>query len=142
VAEFISTVSTQLVVTPGSNAIVDGNPLLNPPAPLQFDVTGGGSYCEGGAGVPVGLSGSESGVTYTLIRDGSDLIPTVAGTGAAISFGNQTVAGTYTVRGSNAGGNTAMNGTAVVTITRFRRSQVQLPDQQLHALALQDLLMK
>jgi hypothetical protein len=31
-----------------------------------FDVTGGGSYTTGGAGVPVGLSGSQPGVQYQL----------------------------------------------------------------------------
>ena len=92
------------------------NNLLNPPAPLTFSVTGGGAYCEGGSGVPVGLSGSEVGVTYTLIRNSTELTPTVAGTGSAISFGNQTVAGTYTIEGTNAGGTTLMTGNAVVTV--------------------------
>ncbi len=92
------------------------NNLLNSNAPVQFTVTGGGEYCDGGAGVAVGLSDSESGVTYTLIRGTTDLTPTVAGTGDPISFGNQTVAGTYTVKGSNAGGTTTMTGSAVVTV--------------------------
>ena len=35
VAEFISSVSTQLTVTPGGNAIVNGNPALNPPIAPQ-----------------------------------------------------------------------------------------------------------
>jgi hypothetical protein len=116
VAEFISSTSTQLTVTPGANAIVYDNPVLNPPAPVQYTVTGGGSYCEGGSGVVIGLSGSEVGVTYTLLRGGVDLAPTVAGTGSAISFGNQTVAGTYTVEGTNAGGTTTMTGSAIVTV--------------------------
>ncbi|MBK7173467.1 MAG: hypothetical protein IPH84_09575 [Bacteroidales bacterium] len=82
------------------------------PAPLAFAVTGGGSYCSGGTGLPVGLVGSELGVTYTLTPGGA----TVAGTGDAITFGNQ-LAGTYTVSGTNAGGTTAMTGSAVITET-------------------------
>jgi len=112
---YVSGVSTDITVQ-SSHTISN---LINGvlvPAPAQFDVTGGGAYCSGGSGVAVGLSGSESGVTYTLIRDGADLTPTVAGTGGAISFGNQTIAGTYTVRGTNAAGSTTMNGSAVVTI--------------------------
>ncbi len=105
-----------LTVTPGVNATIDGNPVLNPPLPTAFNVTGGGEYCEGGSGVLVGLSGSETGVTYTLRRNGVDLTPTVAGTGSAISFGNQTVAGTYTVRGTNAHGTIDMNGDAIVSV--------------------------
>ena len=116
VAEFIATVSTPLTVTPGANAIVYDNPVLNPPAPTAFAVTGGGSYCQGGAGLPVGLSDSETGVTYTLIRGTTDLTPTMAGTGAAISFGNQTIAGVYTVRGTNAGGSTTMTGSATIIV--------------------------
>jgi hypothetical protein len=42
--------------------------LAQPPA--VFAVTGGGSYCEGTAGMPVGLAGSETEVTYILIKDG------------------------------------------------------------------------
>jgi len=114
---YVGGLATDITVQSSQTTTNLANLLLNPPAPLQYDVTGGGSYCEGGAGVAVGLSGSESGVTYTLIRDGLDLTPTYPGTGSAISFGNQTVAGTYTVRGANAGGNTAMNGNAVVTVT-------------------------
>ena len=92
------------------------NNLLNPPAPVQYIVTGGGTYCEGGAGVAVELSDSETGVTYTLIRGTTDLTPTVTGTGDPISFGNQTVAGIYTVKGTNAGGTTTMTGSATVTV--------------------------
>lgn len=104
--------STALTVTPGTNAIVDGNPLLNETLPTIFDVTGGGSYCEGDAGLPVGLSGSETGVTYTLYRDLAE-VATLAGTGSALSFGDQTE-GTYTVTGTNAAGSVSMNGQAVV----------------------------
>ena len=117
VAAFILSTSTQLPVTPGTNAIVTSNPVLNPPAPIAYSVTGGGSFCVGGSGVAVGLADSEAGVTYTLIRGGTvEVTPTVSGTGSAISFGLQTVGGTYTVEGSNAGGTTLMTGSAIVTV--------------------------
>jgi hypothetical protein len=103
---------TPLPVTPGVNAIVYGNPILNPP-PSTFNVTGGGSYCQGSGGLPVGLDDSENGVTYTLIKDGTPTSTTATGTGSALSFGNQ-LAGTYTVSGSNAGGTIAMTGEAVI----------------------------
>ncbi|HEU4632784.1 MAG TPA: Ig-like domain repeat protein, partial [Flavisolibacter sp.] len=84
---------------------------------IAYNVTGGGSYCQGGSGVPVGLSNSETGVTYQLIRDGVDVSGvTVAGTGSAISFPNQTVAGTYTVRATDANGSIMMTGSVDVTI--------------------------
>ena len=40
------------------------------PAPTAFNVTGGASACPG-ATVPVGLSGSQTGVNYQLVRDGA-----------------------------------------------------------------------
>jgi hypothetical protein len=82
--------------------------------PLAYDVTGGGSYCQGTGGSAVGLVNSQAGVTYTLIKDGIDQVPTVAGTGAAISFGNQ-LFGTYTIIGTDINGTTPMTGIALVT---------------------------
>lgn len=87
------------------------------PAPTAFAVTGGGSYCAGGNGVAIGLSGSQSGVTYNLLL-GATTVGTANGTGSALSFGSFTGAGTYTVQAVN---NTTtcpatMTGNAGVTI--------------------------
>jgi gliding motility-associated-like protein len=81
--------------------------------PSVFAVTGSGSYCEGTAGLHVGLAGSESGVTYTLIRDGFATSTTLAGTGFALDFGIQT-SGTYTIEGMNLEASVAMSGSAVI----------------------------
>ncbi len=88
------------------------------PLPTAFSVTGGGSYCFGGTGVAVGLSSSTSGVNYQLFIGGVPTGGTVAGTGSAISFGNQTAAGTYTVVGTNGitGCVNNMTGSVIVTI--------------------------
>jgi len=75
-------------------------PVIALPTLSTFNVTGGGSGCAG-SGVAVGLSGSSVGVTYKLYRGATIVGTPVTGTGAAISFGNQTVAGTYTVVASN-----------------------------------------
>jgi len=84
--------------------------------PLVYAVTGGGSFCEGGAGLPVGLADSEVGVTYTLYEGANAQTPNVTGTGSAISFGNRK-AGTFTVKGSNSGGTINMSGSAIITET-------------------------
>jgi hypothetical protein len=60
-----------------------------------FDITPAGNHCFG-TPVNIGLSGSETGITYLLYRDGSQ-IASINGTGGAISFGTYTIAGTYTV---------------------------------------------
>ncbi len=88
------------------------------PLPAVFTVSGGGSYCVGGSGMPVSLSGSVIGVNYQLYQGGVAIGSPVAGTSASISFGNQTLAGTYTVIATNA--TTAcvsnMTGSATVSI--------------------------
>jgi len=84
-------------------------------SPAVQNVTGGGTYCaQGGTGVPVGLDGSVSGTDYTLLIDGvqSAVIP---GTGNAISFGNQTAIGVYSVEATTSSGcSSSMAGTATV----------------------------
>ena len=65
--------------------------------PTTYTLTGGGSYCAGGVGVAIGMSNSQAGVNYQLRRSNANIGSPVAGSGSAISFGNQTLAGTYTV---------------------------------------------
>jgi hypothetical protein len=85
-----------------------------------YTVTGGGSYCTGGPGLPVGLDDTETGVNYQLYLN--NLTPVgspLAGTGLAISFGNQTAAGTYTVIGTRTNGtgcSATMTGSVDVTV--------------------------
>jgi photosystem II stability/assembly factor-like uncharacterized protein len=85
--------------------------------PTAYNVTGTGSYCSGGAGVAVGLSGSQTGVTYQLKNGAVNVGTAVNGTGSAITFPNQTTAATYTVVATRTtGGCTAtMTGSAIVT---------------------------
>ena len=84
----------------------------------SYTVTGGGSYCSGGSGVAVGLSNSQSGVTYQLYVGASTSGSTVAGTGSAITFGSQTTAGTYTVQSVLSGGYCAatMSGSQTIAV--------------------------
>ncbi|MFN3410418.1 MAG: beta strand repeat-containing protein, partial [Limisphaerales bacterium] len=86
--------------------------------PAAYNVTGGGALCSGDPGVAVGLANSDSGVDYRLIRNGTPTGTMLSGTGSALDFGPQTVAGTYTVQGSNTTTTCVgpMNGSAVVTV--------------------------
>ena len=87
-------------------------------APAAFAITGGGSYCAGGAGVPVGLNNSTTGINYQLQFNGTNTGTALAGTGAALNFGNKTAAGTYTaIATNNTTGCTAqMPGSVTVSI--------------------------
>ncbi|MBC7391198.1 MAG: T9SS type A sorting domain-containing protein, partial [Opitutaceae bacterium] len=69
--------------------------------PTAFNVGGGGAYCSGGTGPAVTLAGSQIGVSYQLKLGGTNTGSPVLGTGAAISFGVQNSAGTYTVLATN-----------------------------------------
>ena len=71
------------------------------PGLAQFSLTGATSYCSGGTGSVIGLSGSELNVDYQLKLNGGNVGSPVSGTGSAISFGAQTAAGNYTVEGTN-----------------------------------------
>ena len=93
-------------------AIINVNPL-----PIAYNVTGGGSYCQGGNGFTVGLDTSEIGVMYQLNLNGGNVGSPVAGNGAAISFGNQSAQGNYTVTANNISTGCVDNMSGSVNIT-------------------------
>lgn len=105
-------------ITSCTNAMSGSATIIINPLPTVQTVTGGGTYCQYGTGVAVGLASSQSGINYTLYNGAAVMGSAVAGTGSAISFGNQTLAGTYTVVGTNATTSctNAMSGNAVVVM--------------------------
>lgn len=66
------------------------------PAPILFNVYGGGNYCPGSAGAVVNLSGSEPGVKYILLYNGN-AVDSIIGAGGPLAFAPQTGVGNYTV---------------------------------------------
>ncbi|MCF8303950.1 MAG: gliding motility-associated C-terminal domain-containing protein [Bacteroidales bacterium] len=98
--------------------ISDSAELTVYPLPQQYELTGGGSYCEDGNGVEVGLSGSETGINYELFLDESSTNTYLTGTGEPLSFGLQTEPGEYTVQALNntTECNNLMSGSASVSI--------------------------
>ena len=112
---------TYYILVESNQSFCGGASLLGRTVPAgsltRYTVTGGGTYCTGSSGVSVGLSDSRSGVTYRLLRGGSNTGITRSGTGNAISFGTQTTAGTYTVRAERSGcSNRTMSGSATVSV--------------------------
>jgi len=67
--------------------------------PEVFDVTGGGNYSPTQQGQPVYLSGSETGISYHLMKEG-EVVATLEGTGTELDFGIQGT-GDYTVWAEN-----------------------------------------
>ena len=88
------------------------------PLPSVFTVYGGGSYCQGGNGVPIGLNGSNVGISYLLFY-GSSATGYLAGTGDTLHFGLLTVPGVYSVQatGSTTGCSIGMLSTVTVNVT-------------------------
>ncbi|MBP9924018.1 MAG: hypothetical protein KBF92_09320, partial [Bacteroidia bacterium] len=89
-------ISTSCTATMLVSVIVNENSL-----PGDFSITGNSSFCSGSSGTLLGLSGSETGVSYQLKLNGSNSGVEIAGTGSAISFGNKNIVGLYTVVATN-----------------------------------------
>ena len=109
------TTGTVSVTNSGGTATSTASFTVNP-LPLAYSVTGTGSYCSGGSGLAVGLSGSSSGIRYQLYNGAAAVGAVVTGTGAALNFGTKT-AGNYTVIATNTatGCTSTMTGNAVIT---------------------------
>ncbi|HRN74102.1 MAG TPA: DUF2341 domain-containing protein, partial [Ginsengibacter sp.] len=106
------------VTTPMGTAVSTDDYVVNSGTiPDFFSVTGGGLNCNGGS---VSLDGSQTGITYELLRDGASITPavTLSGTGSPLDFGVQTIEGSYSVLASNGAGTcvTEMDNHAVVAI--------------------------
>lgn len=88
------------------------------PLPVLHNVTGTGNYCAGGTGLHVGLDNSNTGINYQLYRGISATGGAISGTGSMLDLGLETIAGTYTVKATDAvtGCSSIMTGTAVITI--------------------------
>ena len=71
------------------------------PLPDAHTVTGGGGYCTGGAGVHIGLDGSDAGIRYQLYNGTTGTGAPVTGTGTSIDLGGYTAVGAYTVKATN-----------------------------------------
>lgn len=82
-----------------SSATITANTL-----PTVEIVTGGGSYCYGTGGLPVGLAHTEiAPISYQLYNNGTAVGTgfTSTSAGSAITFGTEVLAGTYTVSATN-----------------------------------------
>ena len=100
-------------------SVMVGTPVISiNPLPTVYNVSGGGTYCEGTGGINISLTASDTGVTYSLYNDAS-FVTSVMGTGTGVlSFGLQTAAGTYTVSALRAftGCSAAMADSAVIVM--------------------------
>ena len=104
-----------LTINDGTNS-ADASPVTISmiPNPAAFSITSGGAYCQGTAGIEVGLDGSEEGISYQLLQNGNPIGTPVAGTGAAFTFGTFE-AGLYTATATNICTTLAMNGASLIT---------------------------
>ena len=86
---------------PNCTRPINGSVSITPTQPIYtaytVTVTGGGVFCAGGAGVSIGLSGSESFLNYQLFNGANPVGSAVPGTGTALNFGLQTAAGIYSI---------------------------------------------
>ncbi len=108
----VATDATTLCTNNMSGSVVISTTAL----PNTFTVSGGGSYCTGGTGVHISLSGSNTGIHYQLFNGGVPVGTAVNGTGSPIDFGLKTATGIYTVTATNISTSCANNMTGSATI--------------------------
>jgi gliding motility-associated-like protein len=98
------------------------------PTPVIHSVSGGGSYCQGGTGVSIGLTNSETGISYHLLRNGLSTGIVRTGNGQPVDFGSFTQTGSYTILGINGftGCQIAMDGVATISVNPLPQQQSML----------------
>ncbi|MDB9721195.1 PKD domain-containing protein [Winogradskyella sp.] len=101
-----------------SNVVLTGTQSCVTPA--IYAVTGSDlTTCSGSANTTsIGLSDSQSDVSYQLLKNGNNQGSAISGTGNAVTFGNFSAAGTYTVEATrtNGGCTETMNSDVVITV--------------------------
>ena len=111
------TVVATYLTSPFCSATMNGSVIITSPAPTVFNLTGGGSYCNGGTGLSDTLSSSQTGVNYQLKKNGSNLGAPISGTGNSLVW-NNLPAGTYTVVATLTTSpfcSATMNGSVIIT---------------------------
>jgi hypothetical protein len=109
-------VGTSLITYNLASACQVTLPVTVNPLPTVFTAGGGGSFCAGGAGLHITLSGSQSGVSYQLYNGTTAVGLPVAGTGSALDMGIMPGAGVYTIIATNTSTSCANNMTGSATI--------------------------
>ncbi|MCK5838442.1 MAG: T9SS type A sorting domain-containing protein [Bacteroidales bacterium] len=84
--------------------------------PAQYNISGGGPYCEDINGTDIDLSDSQQGVVYELIQNDVLTGITLDGTGNPISFTNITSPGWYKIFGDNGICTDTMSGSVHVVV--------------------------
>jgi hypothetical protein len=114
----LSAGTATITYTMGASCIATKDVTINA-APTAYITTGGGSYCSGGTGVHVLLSGSQPGVSYQLYNGTTAVGSAVSGTGTVVDFGLQTAPGSYSVIATNSSTlcSASMVGAATVNTT-------------------------
>ncbi len=112
------TISATNATTGCLNTMTGSATITVNPLPSTFTVGGTGSFCSGGVGLPITLSGSVTGTNYQLKIGSTNVGATVAGTGAALTWPNQTTGGAYTIVATivSTSCSATMTGSAVITV--------------------------
>ena len=87
------------------------------PLPQTYNLQGGGSYCEGEAGLQLQLTDSDSSMTYSLYKDGSFAADTLRKQDGNFTFDGYWQEGTYLVTAEHPNGCLdTMSNTASITV--------------------------
>lgn len=95
-------------------------------SPAEFDFMGGGEMCDGGPGLEITLSGSETGVDYEIFNNDVSTGIIISGTGEPLSFGLFSEPGTYSVTAFTDYCSTIMIGDAWIVVN-YIPAQLSMP---------------
>jgi gliding motility-associated-like protein len=114
----LDTTTYYVTVDDGNEQRTDSISLFVKASPLKFQLSGGGSVCEGNQPDALVLSGSEDQTTYALLHDGMPTKLSMEGNGFPLDLGIWTEAGNYTLIATSIETSCVdtMNGTAVIQV--------------------------
>jgi hypothetical protein len=105
----------------GCTATMAGTAVVtNNQSPVSYYVSGGGTRCSDGPGLSITTSGSQVGINYQAKVNGVNVGSLIAGTGAGLTFPNNTAAGTYSITAidPSTGCSTVMPATPTISVVQ------------------------
>lgn len=91
------TTTYKVMLNDGTTLLTDSVTIRVKPAPKVFSLQGGGSLCQQDEGIQLTLNGSESGVSYSLMRSTGETGKSALGDGSSIDWGKWKTSGSYWV---------------------------------------------
>jgi hypothetical protein len=122
--------SYSVTVTDGTVAASDAIDITILPVPTTFQISGGGFLCSGSSGLSIEVSGSETGIEYSLLLDNDQVVAVLYGTGNPLVFNGLLQAGMYSVRAKHLNSSCSITLNGSVELFPTESISLVMPDLQ------------